>query len=89
MGGIDAIKIGYTKRFKSRMQLTRYELRPMEEPLTLLTAFPGGRSEETLLHTRFKQDRIWREWFTLTDDLKQLIACVALNRAFVLWASLQ
>lgn len=48
--------------------------RAKELGLTLLRVKAGGRSEERLLHERFRTSWIDREWFMPTPDLMAFLA---------------
>lgn len=43
--------------------------RAHELGLTMLRVIPGDRSDERMLHTRFRHARIDREWFLPSADL--------------------
>jgi hypothetical protein len=61
------IKVGYSGDPARRCY--QINLRLKHEPLTVLAAFPGSRSEERELHKRWAHHRITREWFRPAPEI--------------------
>jgi hypothetical protein len=65
------IKIGYTTDVKQRMeQLSGHS--PM--PVTLLLTVKGWPSDEEDFHYQFADDRVHREWFAPSLDLREFLS---------------
>ena len=64
------VKIGYSYSPERRMKALQSGHR---RPLQLLKTLPGARAEEAALHRRFKEYKIWGEWFHLTGKLARFI----------------
>lgn len=62
--GSDLIKIGISTDVPGRMKALQAEA---------VVVFPGGRREETDLHSRFASSREYGEWFAPTPELLGLI----------------
>lgn len=64
------VKIGHSWSPTHRMRTLKSELR---RDLQLLKTLPGGRTEESELHKRFKEYRLHGEWFELSDAIVRFI----------------
>lgn len=64
------VKIGWTGNM--RQKLTVFRNSTPTEPTVHLTLL-GGYDLEQQLHRRFKADRIVREWFRLSDEIKEFM----------------
>lgn len=73
------VKIGYTSgRAWYRHALHRLSSLQSYSPveLRLLAFLPGSQEDERRLHRVFKRDRLHGEWFSLSDDLADLISAL-------------
>lgn len=78
--GFDLVKIGYSKSPEQRLR----ELQAgsgMGDGLELLLSFPGDRRLESDLHRRFADDRLFGEWFGLSDNIAEWICDAERERA--------
>lgn len=64
------VKIGYSYCPATRMKALQCG---HKRPLQLLKTLPGARAEEAAFHRRFKEYKIWGEWFRLEGKLARFI----------------
>lgn len=72
------IKIGQSKNVVARLRTLSTST---HRTMTLLGVIPGGTAKERELHERFSGQRLHREWFRDSDELRAYIAahCIPLN----------
>jgi hypothetical protein len=68
------VKIGYTGNIMKRLET--YQTYTHKRVRLLAVARGWGRIEEQALHTHFAENRLEREWFTLSAELIHLIRCL-------------
>lgn len=65
-----ALKIGFTRSLKGRMQTIQTSC---ADPVELLMVMPGTEGTEKFFHDRFADNRLGGEWFSLTGTLAELV----------------
>lgn len=65
------VKIGWASDLKRRLS----ELQTASPfKLKLLASFAGTMGDEQQLHLRFREDRLHREWFNLSNEMRQYLS---------------
>lgn len=68
---LDAVKIGFTRGDIKKRLLFAHTWSPYD--FDVLKVIKGTMVEEVQLHKRFHKDKIQREWFNYSDELKDYI----------------
>lgn len=71
VGDENMVKIGFTKSIKSRLRALR-TASPLEPIIHLM--IDGTAELEAELHRRFEVDRVKREWFRFSEQIRHFIA---------------
>jgi hypothetical protein len=74
------VKIGFSSDMKARIKNLSVA---SVGGITILATISGGKETEAYLHEKFEASRVSGEWFSMTDELVDLIERAKAGKAFI------